>query len=85
MSHFWEQHPGEEVLEVYARGSLKGLAWERVEMHLLICEVCQRRVSALDVFVASMRAVTIQSAAQAREVLDSPAATSLIHAVDSQD
>ena len=52
------QHPSEEVLEQYALERLLGEELERVEEHLLICEDCRSRLSALDEFVQAFRAVS---------------------------
>lgn len=50
-----EKHPSEERLEEYSRGTLPEAEVERLEEHLLVCALCQDRLSEMDVFVDATR------------------------------
>jgi anti-sigma factor RsiW len=49
-------HPGEETLELYALGCLAEPECETVEVHLLVCEHCQRALAEADDYIAAMKA-----------------------------
>lgn len=53
-------HLSDETAEDLVRNALSGLALAGVEEHLLLCQHCQRRVEALDRFVADLRPATIR-------------------------
>ena len=48
-------HIGEEVLELYALGRLAEPETERLEEHLLLCELCQEELAKVDDFVRAFR------------------------------
>lgn len=55
MTSDWKLHPANDVLEEYSLGQLSGLACERIEEHLLVCEQCQDELVAVDSFVRDMK------------------------------
>jgi hypothetical protein len=55
-----EPHLTDDAAEDLVRNALSGPALASAEEHLLLCENCQRRVEALDRFVADLRPATIR-------------------------
>lgn len=49
-------HLAEQRLEDFARKTLPERALEAVEEHLLVCELCRRRLDEIDRFMAGLRA-----------------------------
>lgn len=49
------QHISEEMLERYSLQQLSGDQLEAVEEHLLVCELCQKRLTEVDSYVAAMK------------------------------
>ena len=48
-------HLDEDLLERYALKSATGQELETVEEHLLICEVCRRRLVKLEQFISALK------------------------------
>jgi hypothetical protein len=56
MQTSFNKHAGEEVLERYSMGTLRGGDLASLEEHLFICTVCQERLRETDQYVQAMRA-----------------------------
>ncbi len=54
----YEPHLTDEDVEDFARKALADPALARVEEHLLVCELCRRRVEDIDRFIADLRRAT---------------------------
>ncbi len=61
-------HPHEDEIEEFVFGRLRGTDLDDFEEHLLVCELCRRRLTETETFVASTRAAT-------RKILGAPPPT----------
>lgn len=50
-----ERHPDDERIEAYSTGSLPEWDEARIEEHLMICDLCQGRLTEMDAYVAAMK------------------------------
>lgn len=64
MPFSWENHIGDEELELYSLGRLSESREEAVEEHLLVCEACQDRLAETDAYVLAMRTAAARLAEQ---------------------
>jgi hypothetical protein len=48
-------HLTEEAVDLYCLNQLEGTKLEEIEMHLLLCEDCQRSVNDTDTYIAILR------------------------------
>jgi anti-sigma factor RsiW len=62
------KHIDEEAAEKYSLGYLSARKVAEVERHLLLCEPCQKVVTACDAYVAAMR----KAAAKVRKAEQKP-------------
>jgi len=53
----FDEHISEDAIEQYAMETLPQSEIEPLEMHLLVCEACQDRLTRIDQFIAALRAV----------------------------
>ncbi len=54
------KHPSTDVLEDYSLGHLRGLMFERVEEHLLVCETCQDELTAVDAKIRELKEACLE-------------------------
>ena len=50
-----KRHPDDEQIESYSAGTLPEPAQVPLEEHLLICDLCQNRLTEIDAYVAAMK------------------------------
>lgn len=68
MPFSWENHVGDDELELYSLGRLSSSREEAVEEHLLVCETCQDRLAETEAYVLAMRTAAAKLAEQAPPV-----------------
>lgn len=59
---FTEGHLDGDVLELYAMGRLSEAASEPLEEHILVCEICQQRLTETEAYIRAMRGALSKSA-----------------------
>ncbi len=64
MNFQFEEHPGEEALELYSLGRVGETDTEIIEEHLLICEGCRVRLDHTDRYVRAMQAAAVSVRAE---------------------
>jgi hypothetical protein len=49
------EHPSDDLLEIYALGTISELEITPLEEHLLVCEKCRKRLAVMDLELTAMR------------------------------
>ena len=55
-----QRHPDDERIEAVALGSVRGRTLAIIEEHLLVCQLCQPRLTQADEYIAALRAASRQ-------------------------